>query len=307
MTDQNSDEVRYGSGGKRRPTAPLSISSDEGDASDHDSKAPLSPSSSTSSGPIYVRPPGFTYHGKDIKLKKQDVLKTKKKLRLQSLSANDNNNNAHTASSLSKEEIKKDGSNRQIKQKREPMPMRRRALPQSFWQQPNNPTMLPPGSNYTVLPPLWKHEKTNEDLSEVRPVTPPEEREKKPEEMKELKHSRCPIKTIKTTVANTDLLFRLFDVVEVEKKPATIKRGRPKRVNRVERNKNLLGDDPFMVQSVESLLPSLSLEMGGNQQATPLAQLSVVSVKDGDNILSLPSLTFDQNYPALLSEVVKAL
>ena len=83
-------KLLYGSGGKRGPPAPLSrsISSDEGEVSDHDEgNPPASPSSSTSSGPIYVRPPGFANHGQHIKLKKQDnVLKTKKKIKLQSFS-----------------------------------------------------------------------------------------------------------------------------------------------------------------------------------------------------------------------------
>ncbi|XP_033122490.1 uncharacterized protein LOC117121396 [Anneissia japonica] len=302
-------KLLYGNGGKRGPPAPLSSESDEGEVLDLDEKPPSSPSSSTSSGPIYVRPPGFNNHGKDIKLKKQDtLLKTKKKLKLQPFSSE-----FAIASTRFKPQSSEGGSqkhvvNKQLKPKRDPMPMRRRALPQSFWQQPNSPASLPPGSTYTVLPPLWKHEKTNEDLSEVRPVTPPDERDKNSDEKKEPKQSRRPIRTIRTTAANTDLLYSLFDVIDVEKKSSNIiKRGRPKKVNRTDRNKNLVGDDPFMVQSVESLLPSLSLETGGNQAVTPLAHLSVVSVRDGDNTLSLPSLTIDQNYPALLSEVVKAL
>jgi len=36
----------------------------------------------------------------------------------------------------------------------EPLPMKLRALPQSFWQQPNNTNSLSPGAVYPVLPPL---------------------------------------------------------------------------------------------------------------------------------------------------------
>ena len=40
----------------------------------------------------------------------------------------------------------------------EPLPMRLRALPQSFWQQPNNPTSVSPANAYPILPPLINKE-----------------------------------------------------------------------------------------------------------------------------------------------------
>jgi len=40
----------------------------------------------------------------------------------------------------------------------EPLPMRLRALPQSFWKQPNNPTALSPGNIFSSLPPLTKED-----------------------------------------------------------------------------------------------------------------------------------------------------
>ena len=36
--------------------------------------------------------------------------------------------------------------------------MRLRALPQSFWQQPNNPTSVSPANAYSILPPLINRE-----------------------------------------------------------------------------------------------------------------------------------------------------
>ena len=36
--------------------------------------------------------------------------------------------------------------------------MKLRALPQSFWQQPNTVNTAPPGAMYTVLPPVSKTE-----------------------------------------------------------------------------------------------------------------------------------------------------
>lgn len=47
----------------------------------------------------------------------------------------------------------------------EPIPMRLRALPQSFWQQPNTVNSASPGSMYSVLPPLCKMEQSNSDLA----------------------------------------------------------------------------------------------------------------------------------------------
>ena len=40
----------------------------------------------------------------------------------------------------------------------EPLPMRLRALPQSFWQQPNVPHNVPPSTTYPILPPLYGKE-----------------------------------------------------------------------------------------------------------------------------------------------------
>nr|XP_054768816.1 uncharacterized protein LOC129276461 [Lytechinus pictus] len=59
----------------------------------------------------------------------------------------------------------------------EPIPMRLRALPQSFWQQPNTVNSASPGSMYSVLPPLCKMEQSNSDLADIRPVTPPSDGE----------------------------------------------------------------------------------------------------------------------------------
>lgn len=44
---------------------------------DHDYENVASPVSSTSSGPIYVRPPGFRYHGHEILAKREKIKKKK--------------------------------------------------------------------------------------------------------------------------------------------------------------------------------------------------------------------------------------
>ena len=79
--------------------------------------------------------------------------------------------------------------------------MKLRALPQSFWLQPNQANPLPPGSVYSTLPPL-----------------PGQEAEPEPRE-----------RTV--SEANTDLLFSLFNSVEQDEEDAKrrihlIRRGR---------------------------------------------------------------------------------
>ena len=70
----------------------------------------------------------------------------------------------------------------------------------------------------------------------------------------------------------------------------------------------LIGDDPYMIDSVaEGLLPLLSLETS-RQTSGPSSQLSIVSIRgDNNRMLSLPSLSVEQNHSAILSELVKAL
>jgi hypothetical protein len=49
----------------------------------------------------------------------------------------------------------------------EPVPMKLRALPQSFWQQPNHTNSLSPGAVYPVLPPLSSLGATKEEVDSV--------------------------------------------------------------------------------------------------------------------------------------------
>jgi len=66
--------------------------------------------------------------------------------------------------------------------------MKLRALPHSFWVQPNKPANVSPGSVYPVLPPLTREGDSSERRPEMSIVTP----------------------------ANTDLLFSLFKGVDQE-------------------------------------------------------------------------------------------
>ena len=47
----------------------------------------------------------------------------------------------------------------------EPLPMKLRALPQSFWQQPNAVNSASPGTMYAVLPPLCKTDQSGPDIT----------------------------------------------------------------------------------------------------------------------------------------------
>lgn len=49
----------------------------------------------------------------------------------------------------------------------EPLPMKLRALPQSFWQQPNHTNSLSPGAVYPVLPPLSSLGTARDDVDSV--------------------------------------------------------------------------------------------------------------------------------------------
>ena len=83
--------------------------------------------------------------------------------------------------------------------------MCKRALPESFWQEPSTiQTNSFHGNTYSVLPPLFSSENNNtEDMSEIRPVTPPEERLLNKE--REKKSSRY-----MTAPPDTELLNSLF-------------------------------------------------------------------------------------------------
>ncbi|XP_074654387.1 uncharacterized protein LOC141908299 [Tubulanus polymorphus] len=329
-------------GGKRRSAAPLTTTSDESDDGDVPSvsrasadietdsavedSSPLSPcsGSSTASGPIYIRPPGFKHHAHSDRAEIISRPRIKKKKKIV---------------------ILRDGIKRQettvtpkIKPKREPVPMRLRALPQSFWQQPNKPQPYSPAGVYPILPPLCKGESSDEE-SEIRPVTPPEENNNNSAAPRDKSHSNnnnnnhsCynnkPERQI--TVTNADLLFKLFEGIEdnskTKKQSSTLlRRSRSKRLtagpaggatgaiaHRVTSKTTpialIAGEDPFLVEAVtEKLFPQLSLEHGSKSSSCSshmTSSLHLVTLKEGDRSVTLPSLTVEQNYSQMLSELV---
>ncbi|XP_059142094.1 mucin-2-like [Physella acuta] len=243
---------------------------------DHDYENIASPSSSTSSGPIYIRPPGFKHHAQEIVSSNVKSLKKKK-----------------CSTHVIKEGFKKrEATPPRLKPKRDPLPMKLRALPQSFWQQPNVAHQVSPATLFPILPPLTNKE-SDDGLMEIRPVTPPEKSHQTPER--------------KLTVANTDLLFKLFEGIGEEKKLHTKVRTAQKVRKLVSKSNTkglLLGNDPFMVEAVtEKIFPQLNLE-GPRHSGGGNSSIQLITFKEGDRTVTLPSLSIDQNYPQMLSELV---
>ena len=75
-------------------------------------------------------------------------------------------------------------------------------------------------------------------------------------------------------------------------------------------NKTMVtGEDPYLVDCVsDKLFPELRLEQTkGSQHGTHACVgsiLQVVTLKEGDKSISLPSLASDTNYSQMLSELV---
>ncbi|BFZ23660.1 hypothetical protein BsWGS_26698 [Bradybaena similaris] len=251
---------------------------------DHDYESVSSPCSSTSSGPIYVRPPGFTHHAQEV-----EVTNVKNKLKKKKYS---------TPLATVREGCKKrEATPPKLKPRREPLPMKLRALPQSFWEQPNVAHQVSPATLF--LPPLLNKD-SEEVLMDVRPVTPPEERDvtNRPHE---------PERTV--IVTNTDLLFKLFDGIGEGKKVTKSVKYRSLRVRKPITKTNtkgmLLGNDPCMVDAVtENIFPQLSIESSRHCSVGGNTSLQLITLKEGDRTVTLPSLNLEQNYPQMLSELV---
>lgn len=81
--------------------------------------------------------------------------------------------------------------------------MRLRALPPSFWQQPNQ-SNISPGTMY--LPPLFKNDnESSETNSDIEYKT-------------SFEQTAMGTKDVKISPANTDLLFKLFENIEPKEK-----------------------------------------------------------------------------------------
>jgi len=202
--------------------------------------------------------------------------------------------------------------------KKEPLPMKLRALPQSFWQQPNVANPLSPGAVYSTLPPLPGQAGPDTELLEHIPALA----DVAGEDAEELLDKKKSEQTV--TAANTDLLFSLFNGVEEDENQRQIhlvRRGRPKKPPPVHRTRMLQDEDPCLISNMtESILPLIP-ERSGNQssqcnnnnnnnkqqQNQGTQVIKIMSISHGDRSVDLPSLNIEHNYPHLLSELVMKL
>lgn len=194
-----------------------------------------------------------------------------------------------------------------IRSTRGPLPMKLRALPESFWKEPKSVhTSSLAGNHYSVLPPLFSSEESNrnQEVLNIRPVTPPDERKQSPG------HSpRHKKKWEMKSAPNTELLFSLFDSLEnkVDER-LIVRRGRPKK-NHLERippppgrDKN---DDPCIVDALaDKLFPELSLHQKPGKEKSSSQNFAIVRIGKGERTIEFPAIQVDQNYPAILNELV---
>jgi len=99
----------------------------------------------------------------------------------------------------------------------EPLPMKQRALPQSFWQQPNLANPQPPGIIYSTLPPLPLNGEDATDMTpveEVPSISSSSYASYSSSSSESSSISKRPERFVST--ANTDLLFSLFNTIEEE-------------------------------------------------------------------------------------------
>ena len=86
---------------------------------------------------------------------------------------------------------------------------------------------------------------------------------------------------------------------------------RPRKVVPCANKTFVSGEDPYLVDCVsEKLFPQLSLEnCGKSTNCSPSygsnsTMLQVVTIREGDKCINLPSLSIEQNYSQMLSELV---
>ncbi|CAG5132970.1 unnamed protein product, partial [Candidula unifasciata] len=261
---------------------------------DHDYESVSSPCSSTSSGPVYIRPPGFTHHAQKIEVTNvTNKLKKKKSSTILATVKEGCKKREATAPKL------KPGRGRQSVKYiyKKLLPMKLRALPKSFWEQPNIAHQVSPATLF--LPPLLNRD-SEEVMMDSRPVTPPDGKDIT---------NRFDEPERKVIVTNTDLLFKLFDCIGERKQMTSSDKCRSLKVRKlIPKSKSkgmLLGNDPCMVDAAtENIFPQLTLEnsrhcsLGGN------TSLQLITLKEGDKAVTLPSLNLEQNYPQMLSELV---
>ena len=164
------------------------------------------------------------------------------------------------------------------KAKREPLPMRLRALPPSFWQQPNQPNVSP-GTMY--LPPLFKNGSIENGVVEDN------EDGGNSISLDSMSHQQqTQNREVRISPANTDLLFKLFETAEQNSRDkkqlhlqAQYKLYRNSHKPIKSMSKALIkGDDPCIVDAVsEGLFPLLRLDSRTESSANFLSFKSLAN------------------------------
>lgn len=181
--------------------------------------------------------------------------------------------------------------------RKEPIPMCRRAFPESFWKQPTTMQTSSLSSNeYSRFPPLFSSDNNNGEI-DTRPLTPPGEGSPK--------ESKKSMKSI-VTPANTELLFSLFAQFEnTADRHRIVRRGRPRKLPSV--NRDLLHprrkeDDPHMVDDLsEKLFPQLSLN---GSSLTGIQKHAVIKLpRGGGQTVELPAVQLEKNFPVMLDQL----
>ncbi len=187
--------------------------------------------------------------------------------------------------------------------------MRLRALPLSFWQQPNVQQNVQPSSMY--LPPLLKSIDPENSLETVNTSLSDE--------------VACDSRQVQISSANTDLLFKLFDQVE-----NSIKNQQQFKIDRVcirqptIKCKTLTKDEDPCI-GVNSMADDVFPFIKSNSRASDLFHVSTFKPAEPNTMLSSnvhsfssPTISADgdisiinqfteQNYSQALSDVVAAL
>ncbi len=80
---------------------------------------------------------------------------------------------------------------------------------------------------------------------------------------------------------------------------------RPRKIMPCSNKTIVTGEDPCLVDCIsEKLFPQLSLEQSRGQGSSFTNSLHVITLREGDRAVNLPSLSAEQNYPQMLSELV---
>ncbi|KAF6018479.1 hypothetical protein EB796_023214 [Bugula neritina] len=307
------------------------------DCSDNPCSPGASSTCSGSSGPVYIRPPGFKHHAQEITRPR-----IKKKKKLFPVSNTKNSDVTYEIPGSDTFKKKEASTTKQKNTKRDPLPMRLRAFPQSFWQQPNQPVGVSPAVCHKVLPPLAM----KDEFDMLRPVTPPDDssladslsmhkdKQTTSNSSTNIKFNpnRVSERKIFVTGNPESLLSKLFESAEEKPTPSkkserllpgtsyktvippgsnSMRRGRSK--NTISMNKTMLhGSDPYMVDTIaEKMFPHLTLEKAGVKSCHSTAggstSIQLITLKEGDKSVTLPSLCVEQNYSQMLSELVPYL